>query len=67
MKWQPRDVIASIIVVGALTLLVIGRDTWVAGTLLAVTCAYYGIELTPFIHLGRNQHKKEREENKNNG
>lgn len=58
MKWQPKDVIAVIIVVGAVTLLIMGRDSWVGASLLAIVCAYYGIDLTPFIHLGRNQGKK---------
>ena len=59
MKWQPKDVIAVIIVVGAISLLWRGIDTVVGFTLLGIVAAYYGIDLTPFIKLGRKQHKKE--------
>ena len=58
MKWTPRDVIAGIIVVGCLTLLIKGRDTIVTWTLLAVVGAYYGIDLSPWFKIGRNQKPK---------
>ena len=59
MKWQPKDVIAAIIVVGCIVMICIGIDGTVKYTLLAIVAAYYGIDLTPFIKLGRNQKKKE--------
>jgi len=58
-KWGPPDVIAMIIIVGCIVMLIIGIDGTVKFTLLGVVCAYYGIDLTPFIKLGRNQGKKE--------
>lgn len=61
MKWKPQDVIAIIIVVGALFLLYKGIDTVVGYALLGVIAAYYGIDLTPTISLGRNQKKKKGE------
>lgn len=63
MKWQPKDIIAAIIVVCCFVLLTIGRDTMVAWALLGVVAAYYGIDLTPFIKLGRNQRRKEDKSN----
>lgn len=62
MKWVPKDVIACIIVVGCLALLIMGRDTIVTWTLLAVVGAYYGIDLTPWFRIGRNQGGKKKEE-----
>lgn len=62
MKWQPKDVIAIIIVVGAGFLLYQGIDTWVGGALLGIVCAYYGLDFAPFIKLGRNQGTKREEE-----
>ena len=58
-KWGPQDVIACIIVLGCFTLMIMGRDSFIAWTLLGVVGLYYGIDLTPFIKLGRNQKKKE--------
>lgn len=58
MKWQPKDVIACIIVVGAIYLLATGVNHWVGASLLGIVGAYYGIDLTPFIKLGRNQKPK---------
>lgn len=60
-KWQPKDVIALVIVTGAITLLILGIDNIVAFALLGITAGYYGIDLTPFIKIGRNQGKKEGE------
>jgi len=39
-------------------MIIIGIDSMVKWTLLGVVGAYYGIDLTPFIKLGRNQGKK---------
>ena len=61
MKWQPKDVIALVIIAGAIYLLATGRDSWVGASLLGIVCAYYGIDLTPFIKLGRNQKPKKEE------
>lgn len=58
MKWQPKDVIALVVIVGAVSLLWQGIDNIVAFSLLGVVAAYYGIDLTPFIKLGRNQKRK---------
>lgn len=58
MKWAPRDVIAVIIIVGCFSLLAIGMDSFISWTLLAVVAAYYGIDLSPAIRLGRNQKPK---------
>lgn len=58
MKWQPKDVIACIIIVGAISLLWQGIDNIVAFSLLGIVAAYYGIDLTPWLRVGRNQKKK---------
>jgi len=58
-KWQPKDVIALVIIVGALFLLWQGINTYVGWALVGIVAAYYGIDLMPFIKLGRNQGKKE--------
>ena len=59
MKWKPQDVIACLIIVGCFVLLIMGKDTIVSWTLLAVVGAYYGLDLTPFVKLGRRQNKTE--------
>lgn len=56
-KWEPKDVIALVVIIGAITLLAMGIDSLVGWTLLGIVGAYYGIDLTPFIKLGRNQKK----------
>ncbi len=60
-KWGPQDAIACIIVLGCFTLLIMGRDSYISWTLLGVVGLYYGVDLTPFIKLGRNQGKKKEE------
>ncbi|MBA7529159.1 hypothetical protein ES705_21351 [subsurface metagenome] len=55
MKWMPKDVIACIIIICCFVLLILGKDSVVTWTLLGVVGLYYGIDLTPFIKLGRNQ------------
>ena len=62
MMWEPKDVIAGIIVVGGLTLLGLGINSWVGGSLLGLIAAYYGIDLTPQIKLGRRQQPKKEED-----
>lgn len=59
MKWQPKDVIACIIVAGCIVMICLGINSTVKWTLLAVVGGYYGIDLTPFIKLGRRQKNKE--------
>lgn len=58
-KWGPQDVIALVLIVGGLALRFSGIDGAVGTALVAVAFLYYGIDLTPFIKLGRNQGKKE--------
>ncbi len=60
-RWEPKDVIALVVIIGAVALLWQGINGRVGWTLIAVTCAYYGIDLIPFIRLGRNQKKKKEE------
>ncbi len=55
MKWAPKDVIACIIVIGCIVMKCLGQDSYYSWALLIVVAAYYGIDLTPFIKLGRNQ------------
>lgn len=57
-KWQPKDVIALVVVILAATLLLRGIDTAVGWTLVAIVCAYYGIDLTPLIKVGRSRKKE---------
>jgi len=49
-----------VVIVIAGVLLFRGIDTVVGWTLIAVVCGYYGIELTPFIKLGRKKKSKEK-------
>lgn len=58
MKWEPKDVIACIIIAGCIAMICLGINSTVKYTLLAVVGLYYGIDLTPFIKLGRNQEAK---------
>lgn len=57
MKWQPKDIIAVLVIIGAIALLWQGMNGRVGWTLIAVVCAYYGVDLTPLVKLGRNQRK----------
>jgi len=61
VKWQPKDVIALVVIVIAGVLLGMGINGKVGWTLVAVVCAYYGIDLTPWVHLGRNQQGRKEE------
>lgn len=60
-KWEPKDVIAIVIVIACFALLALGKDSVVSWALLGVVGAYYGLDLTPFIKIGRNQGKKKEE------
>ena len=57
-KWQPKDVVAIVMIAGGVFLLYQGINAWVGGALVAVACGYFGIDLAPFIKMGRNQGKK---------
>ena len=59
MKWEPKDVIACIIITGCIAMICMGIDGTLKWTLLAVVGAYYGIDLTPFLKIGRRQKHKE--------
>ena len=61
MKWESKDVIACIIVAGCIAMICMGINGTIKWTLLAVVGVYYGIDLTPFIKLGRNQKPKKEE------
>ena len=58
-KWGPQDVIALVVILIAGGLLYLGINGKVGWTLVAVVCAYYGIDLTPFLKIGRNKGKRE--------
>lgn len=62
MKWMPKDVIALVVIIGAIYLLATGVNSFVGWTLVGVVGAYYGIDLTPWLKLGRNQKAKKEEE-----
>lgn len=55
MKWKPQDVLACIIVTGCIAMICLGINSTVKYILLAIVGCYYGIDLTPFIKLGRKQ------------
>ena len=55
MKWKPQDVIACIIIVVCSILIIMGYNGTIKYTLLGVVALYYGIDLTPFLKLGRKQ------------
>ena len=58
MKWTPKDVIALVIITGCIVMIVLGIDGIVKYTLLGIVGAYYGMDFTPFIKLGRKQNGK---------
>lgn len=58
-KWKPVDVISLVLVIVCSVMLIMGIDSTVKYILLAVVGLYYGIDLTPFIKLGRNIKRKE--------
>lgn len=61
MKWQPKDIIAVVVIGGAVSLLWQEIDTQVGWALIAIVAGYYGIDLTPFIKVGRNRKPKKEE------
>ena len=61
-KWKPKDVIAVVVILGAIYLLASGINHWVGATLLGIVAAYYGIDLTPWLKMGRNQGEAKKKE-----
>lgn len=59
MKWKPIDVISLVIIIGCLVMIILGYNGQIKFTLLLVVGLYYGIDLTPFIRLGRVIKRKE--------
>jgi len=59
MKWKPIDVISLVLIIGCLAMIIAHHDGLIKFTLLVVVGLYYGIDLTPFIRLGRNIKRKE--------
>lgn len=59
MKWKPPDVITGITITGCITMICLGIDGIAKYILPGVVGLYYGIDLAPFIKLGRNQHPKD--------
>lgn len=60
-KFKPVDVVTILVLIIAFVLLLTGIDGKVGWTLVAVVCAYYGIDLTPYIKIGRNVRAKKEE------
>ncbi len=58
-KWKPIDIISLVIVTGCMVMIILGFNGQIKFTLLAVVGLYSGIDLTPFIKLGRNIRKRE--------
>lgn len=56
-RWCAKDVVAIILIGGGIYLMSQGINHWVGGSLVAVACGYFGIDLAPFIKTGRNQGK----------
>lgn len=61
MKWQPKDVIALVVLLIAGGLLFTGINGRVGWTLICLVLAYYGIDLTPWVKIGRIQKSKKEE------
>jgi len=61
MKWKPIDCISLVLVVGCMALILNGYNGHIHWILLSVVGLYYGVDLTPFIKLGRNVKRKEGE------
>ena len=57
-KWGPQDVIALVLILGGLALRFSGVDGVTGTGLVVIAALYYGIDLTPFIKLGRNIGRK---------
>ena len=61
MKWQPRDIIALVVIIGAISLLWKGIDTVVGWTLIAIVAGYFGISIPSFIKVIKNSGKSKGE------
>lgn len=59
MKWKPADVIAIVVIITSAVLLAMGINGNLAKAYLILIAVYYGIDLTPYIKLGRNQKDKQ--------
>lgn len=66
-QWKPQDVIAVIIIAACLYMVIQGYNGTIKVTLLAVVGLYYGIDLTPFIKLGRIQKKPKEDKDDGTG
>ena len=55
MKWKPADVVALILVIGFFVLRGLGQNGSLDWILWAIMGAYYAVDLTPFLKVGRNQ------------
>ncbi len=54
-KIEGKDIVSVVVVICATILILSGKDSIVGFTLLAVVAGYYGVDLAPFIKIGRNQ------------
>jgi len=61
VKWQPKDIVAILVIGVAAALLFKGINGTVAWSLVAIIAGYYGIDFAPFIKWGRNQKGKKEE------
>lgn len=46
MKWEPKDVIGLVVIIGLITLLALGHDSVMTDTFLGVVVVYHGADLT---------------------
>lgn len=58
-RFEGKDVFSAIVVICATLLLILGYNHVLPYCLLGVVAGYYGIDLTPWIKLGRNKKPKE--------
>ena len=58
MKWQPRDIVAILVIIIAATLLHRGIDTTVGWTLVAIVAGYFGISIPSLIKIYRQPPEK---------
>jgi len=57
MKWKPRDVVALVVIIGAISLLWQGIDTTVGWSLIAIVAGYFGIEIPAIVKIIKNESK----------
>lgn len=58
LKLEGKDIFSVVVVICATILILSGKDSIVGFTMLGVVAGYYGIDLTPFIKVGRNKGRK---------